>query len=130
MNDRFVIKRGWNQVCMFIVTIAAILLLCAKQQILLDQILGIVCVAMIWFVLFLFFIEHDRAEGLISHNRETDFKKVLYSYTAAAVVVVFASYFPEFVKPLVFVPLIIAANKFNAGYLRTKEEKMGHMLED
>lgn len=109
MNDRFVIKRGWNQVCMFIVTIAAILLLCAKQQILLDQILGIVCVAMIWFVLFLFFIEHDRAEGLISHNRETDFKKVLYSYTAAAVVVVFASYFPEFVKPLVFVPLIIAA---------------------
>lgn len=75
MNDRFVIKRGWNQVCMFIVTIAAILLLCAKQQILLDQILGIVCVAMIWFVLFLFFIEHDRAEGLISHNRETDFKK-------------------------------------------------------
>lgn len=98
MNDRFVIKRGWNQVCMFIVTIAAILLLCAKQQILLDQILGIVCVAMIWFVLFLFFIEHDRAEGLISHNRETDFKKVLYSYTAAAVVVVFASYFPEFVK--------------------------------
>jgi len=28
------------------------------------------------------------------------------------------------------VPLIIAANKFNAGYLRTKEEKMGHMLED
>ena len=109
MNDRFVIKRGWNQVCMFIVTIAAILLLCAKQQILLDQILGIVCVAMIWFVLFLFFIEHDRAEGLISHNRETDFKKVLYSYTAAAVVVVFASYFPGFVKPLVFVPLIIAA---------------------
>ena len=94
MNDRFVIKRGWNQVCMFIVTIAAILLLCAKQQILLDQI---------------FFIEHDRAEGLISHNRETDFKKVLYSYTAAAVVVVFASYFPGFVKPLVFVPLIIAA---------------------
>ena len=56
MNDRFVIKRGWNQVCMFIVTIAAILLLCAKQQILLDQILGIVCVAMIWFVLFLFYI--------------------------------------------------------------------------
>ena len=89
---------------------SAILLLCAKQQILLDQILGIVCVAMIWFVLFLFFIEHDRAEGLISHNRETDFKKVLYSYTAAAVVVVFASYFPGFVKPLVFVPLIIAAS--------------------
>ena len=28
------------------------------------------------------------------------------------------------------VPLIIAAIKFNAGYLKTKEEKMGHMLED
>ncbi len=28
------------------------------------------------------------------------------------------------------VPLIIPANKFNAGYLKTKEEKMGHMLED
>ena len=46
---------------------SAILLLCAKQQILLDQILGIVCVAMIWFVLFLFFIEHD-----LLYNRMTD----------------------------------------------------------
>lgn len=109
MNDRFVIKRVWNHVCMFIVAIAVTLLLCVKQQILLDQLLGIVCITLIWFVLFLFFMEHDRAEGLICHNRETDFKKVLYGYTTAAVVVIFAAYFSEFVKPMILVPLIIAA---------------------
>ena len=62
MNDRFVIKRVWNHVCMFIVAIAVTLLLCVKQQILLYQLLGIVCITLIWFVLFLFFMEHDRAE--------------------------------------------------------------------
>ena len=94
MNDRLVIKRVWNHVCMFIVTIMVTLLLCAKRQILLDQFLGIVCIAVIWFVLFLFLIEHDRAEGLICHNRETDFRKILYGYTSAAIVVFLAAYFP------------------------------------
>ena len=109
MNDRLVIKRVWNHVCMVIVTIMVTLLLCAKRQILLDQFLGIVCIAVIWFVLFLFLIEHDRAEGLICHNRETDFRKILYGYTSAAIVVFLAAYFPEFVKPLMLVPLLIVA---------------------
>lgn len=109
MKDRFVIKRMINVFLMFLATMAGAAIICFSHELWLDQMLGILLVSICFFVLFLFVLEHNRSQRYISNDRENDFHKIFTGYLAATVIAIISSYLPDFLKPVILIPIVMTA---------------------
>lgn len=108
MNDRFVAKRYLNIVYMLLTAFAGTALVALPHGKYMDELVVYLIVDVVFILLFWFMLEHDRLLGRISSNRETTFRKIMNAYLVCWILVVVSSVLPEFVKPMLAVPLIMA----------------------
>lgn len=109
MKDRFVAKRYINIVFLLLVTFvgtAALALMHGKymDEVVIYWIFDILFLALFWYVL-----EHDRVNKAIAANSETTFRGIFYGYLLSWGMLCIGSYMPEFVKPMLVIPLAMAA---------------------
>lgn len=109
MKERVVGKRLLNVFLMLFITLAAIGTIGYSRTIWFDSMLAIILVSIIFFMLFLFVLEHDRSKRALSKNYETNFRKVLKGYLIAAVIAVVCSFMPEFLRPVIVIPICMIA---------------------
>lgn len=109
MKERVVGKRLLNVFLMLFITLAAIGTIGYSRAIWFDSMLAIILVSIIFFMLFLFVLEHDRSKRALSKNYETNFRKVLKGYLIAAVIAVVCSFMPEFLRPVIVIPICMIA---------------------
>ncbi len=107
MEERFVAKRYINVILMFLVTIGFTAILCLKEAVWIDQIICLVILDVIFILLFLFVLEHNRYLKIISGNKETNYRKVFLGYAILAVVSLICSFFPEFTMPVIVLPILM-----------------------
>lgn len=105
MKERVVGKRLINVFLMLFITVVAVGIIGYSRMVWLDQMLAIFVVSIVFFVLFLFVLEHHRAKRTISNNYETDFRKVLKGYLIASIAAGACSFLPEFLRPVIVIPL-------------------------
>lgn len=109
MKERVVGKRLLNVFLMLFITLAAIGTIGYSRAIWFDSMLAIILVSIIFFMLFLFVLEHERSKRALSKNYETNFRKVLKGYLIAAVIAVVCSFMPEFLRPVIVIPICMIA---------------------
>ena len=107
MEERFVAKRYINVIFMFLVTLIFTAVLCLKEEVCLDQVICLAVLDVIFILLFLFVLEHNRYLKIISGNKETNYRKVFFGYTFLAVMSLICSFFPEFTKPVIVLPILM-----------------------
>lgn len=109
MKERFVAKRFLNIFLMLLTTLVLTGALGISRGKWIDEMLGIYAVSMVFFVLFVFLLEHSRTGNRLSGNRQTDFTKIMIGYAGSAAVIFGGSYLPEFIKPVIIVPILMSA---------------------
>lgn len=109
MKERVVGKRLLNVFLMLFITVAATGTIGYSRAIWFDSMLAVILVSIIFFVLFLFVLEHQRSKRALSKNFETDFRKVLKGYLIAALIAVVCSFMPEFLRPVIVIPICMFA---------------------
>lgn len=109
MNDRFVIKRYLNIALIFFWTVAGTVLLSVFHGRYMDEILIYLVSALVFAALLWFVLEYSRTHRRIASNRETTFGGILRGYLLCWLLLLPASFLPEFVKPVLMVPLVMLA---------------------
>lgn len=109
MKDRFVLKRFVNVMMFLFVTVLYTVFLGVKEAILLDRWLCLVILDMIFFVLLVSLLEHNRQKKQIAQNTETDYRKMLIGFAFSSGIAFLCSYFPEFGKPVILISILMMA---------------------
>lgn len=109
MNDRFVAKRLMHIVLMLIGTLFVTIFLGRIHDRFFDELSVFLVVDLIFFALFLFVLEHYRMQRCIAGNRETTFQKITAGYFFSLAMIFAGAFFPEFLKPVILIPLFMAA---------------------
>lgn len=107
MEERFVAKRYINVFLMFLVTLGYTAVLCLKEEVWIDQIVCLAILDVIFILLFIYILENNRYLKLISGNKETNYHKVFMGYTLLAGLTLICSFFPEFTKPVIALPIVM-----------------------
>lgn len=110
MKERFVLKRFVNIILLLLVTVIYTVLLCYKEQLWLDQLLCFLAIDIIFFVLFVFALEYNRRKKRFASNSKTTYKRIVIGYVQASLMAVLCSYFPEFTKPVIMIPILMLAS--------------------
>lgn len=109
MKDRFVAKRVLNIVLMLFITLLFTVLLAVRYERLWDEITVYLAVDVIFFALFWFGLELWRTQRGIASNRETTFRRIAFGYLLSWGVLTASSFFPEFLKPVLLIAIIMGA---------------------
>lgn len=109
MKDRLVMKRFINIFLMLLITMGFTTILCLSQEMWPDEIILLYVLAAVFYALFVFLLEHGRAGKKIAGDSSTDFGKITIGYAASAGVMLLGLFLPEFLKPVLFVSMIMAA---------------------
>lgn len=109
MNDRFVMKRYLNIVLILFVTLTGTTVISLLHGKFMDEVAVCLLIDLMFMALFLFVLEHDRMHKTISSNKETTFRRILRGYLISWVIALISSYFPEFLKPMLAIPLVMMA---------------------
>lgn len=109
MRERVVGKRLLNVFLMLFITLAAVGAIGYFRGIWFDSMLAVYLVSLVFFVLFMYVLEHHRAIGALSKNYETDFRNVFKGYLITAIIAVICSFMPEFLRPVIAIPICMAA---------------------
>lgn len=80
MKEQFVAKRIVNIGLIFLVAIGFSVIAGRMSGMYLDQLLGIGALTVLFMVLFAFLLIYERNRKRISHNRETDYGKILRDF--------------------------------------------------
>lgn len=107
MKDRFVAKRFINIFLILLTTIGYSMAVCLYQGMWVDEMLLILLISLIFYVLFLFALEHNRAQQKISSNRGTTFGKAAAGYFASALIMLAGLFLPDFLKPALMAALLL-----------------------
>lgn len=119
MKDRFVVKRAVNIFLIFIVMLVSTSAICLFHDLWIDELLGMLIITVIFFTLFLFILEHNRSKRLIAGNRESDYHRVLIGYIISSAMCIISSFMPEFLKPVMLIPILMIAYGSRAVALGT-----------
>ncbi len=109
MNDRFVIKRYLNIAFILLWTLVGTALVSFLHGKYMDEVVVYLVVDFIFMALFLFILEYNRMHKSISSNKETTFRRILHGYIISWVIIVGSSFMPEFIKPMLAIPLVMMA---------------------
>lgn len=109
MKDRFVAKRYINILLMLLMTLASTVVVSATHDGYLDELIVYLWIDLVFFALFWFLLEHERVRKRISGNRETTFRRILFGYVISWGIVIASSFFPEFLKPVLLIPVLMVA---------------------
>lgn len=109
MNDRIVAKRLSNLFFMLLITLFFTTAIAGIHDKFADELILYIVVETVFFALFVFMLEFKRMRKIISGNRETTFRRILIGYTTAWVVALLSSFVPEFLKPMLVIPIIMSA---------------------
>lgn len=107
MTDRLVAKRFKNMALLLAVTFLATVFTASFHGKYLDEIVLLLVVDIIFFLMFWYVLEYHRLQKNIAGNRETSFRRILTGYSVSCGVIFAASFLPEFVKPVLLVPIVI-----------------------
>lgn len=109
MNDRIVAKRLLNIFLMLLITFFFTIAIAGIHDKFADELIIYLIVEAAFFALFVFMLESKRMNKVLSGNRESTFRRVLIGYTMAWVVTLLSSFVPEFLKPMLVIPIIMSA---------------------
>lgn len=109
MNDRYVLKRVMNIFFMLLITILFTVIIAVIEEHFLDEMLVYGVVDLTFFALFSFLLEHERLNRRISGNRETTFRRLAAGYLISWIFVLFSVFLPEFLKPVILIPVLMLA---------------------
>lgn len=107
MTDRLVAKRFKNMALLLAVTFLTTVFTALSHGKYFDEIVLLLVTDLIFFLMFWYVLEYHRLQKNIAGNRETSFRRIIAGYGIACVVVFASSFLPEFVKPLLLVPIVI-----------------------
>lgn len=109
MKDRLVAKRFFNIVIMLLVTLLVTCAMAVAHDLFFDEILLYLVLDLLFFVLFVFALEYERKQRHLSDNEETTFRLIQNGYLFSGILLLLSSFFPEFLKPVLLVPLLMTA---------------------
>lgn len=109
MKERFVAKRVINIVLLFVITVGFTAGLCRIQGFLADEMVSYLIPSLVFFVLFVYVLEGERARKKLSKNRQTDYRKVVAGYLLGALIILFSIRLPEFLKPVLLAAIVMTA---------------------
>lgn len=84
-------------------------ILCFVNQLEIDQILCVLFVIIGFIPIIIFDLLYERNRKQIAQNTQTSYKRVALGFFICCVVMVFISFMPEFLRPVILFPLIISA---------------------
>lgn len=109
MKDRYVAKRMRNLLFMLFSMLLVTAAICIAHSSFVDEMAGLFLLDVVFFVLFVFLLEHDRAKRMFSGNRETDFFKLMMGFLGSSAILLACSFLPEFLKPVLLIPILMTA---------------------
>lgn len=109
MKEHFVARRIINLCFIMAGTVAFSLFLSWESGKMVDEMLGVLILDAVYLALFAFLLEHERALGRLSGNRECSYHKLMFGYLFSFAVLTAGSVCPEFLKPVIFLPFVMTA---------------------
>ncbi len=109
MNDRYVLKRVVNIFLMLLITLLFTFGISMLKGRLMDEVLVYGVVELAFFAVFAFLLEHERVNRRIAGNRETTFRRLFQGYLISWIFILFSAFLPEFLRPVVLVPILMLA---------------------
>ena len=80
MKEHFVARRIINLCFIMAATVSFSLFLSWKNGKMVDEMLGVLILDAVYLALFAFLLEHERALGRLSGNRECNYHKLMFGY--------------------------------------------------
>lgn len=109
MKERLVGKRVANLVLLLLIILGTIWTLGYLRGLYLDEILGLAFLGVMFYVILVYQLEHNRVRMALSNNPQNDYGKAVIGFWIGAVITVAGSFFPEFLKPFILIPLFMTA---------------------
>lgn len=107
MKERFVARRLIYAFLIFAVTVAFTLTVGWMHRQMPDELLGVLFVDAAYFALLFFMLEHERAAERLAGNKACSYRKIFLGYTLSALILLAGARFPEYVRPVLFLPFIM-----------------------
>lgn len=107
MRDRFVIKRYMNIMIILLAGICYPLALGGLHQLYADEIILLLCISLMFLVLFVLALENNRTKKKLAGNRENDYGKTRTGFVIAVLIMIVSSFLPEFLKPALLAAIIM-----------------------
>ncbi len=109
MRDRLVAKRLIHIAVMFGASLVTTVLMAVLHGRYIDEVILLVALNLMFFALYIYVLEHHRLQKHIADNRETSFRRAEKGFLISCAVILAASFFPEYLKPVLLVPIVLTA---------------------
>ncbi len=94
---------------MVLATLVITVVLCGKGHFYLDEGISLLCFDVIYLFICFFELEHERCRGRISSNVQTNLVRLAVVYIVCCMLIYGMTFFPEFYRPVMVVPVFICA---------------------
>lgn len=94
---------------MILSTLVITVALCGKSHLYLDEAICLLFYDAVFILIFIFELEHERCSGRLSANVQTNFVRLTVIYIVCCGLTYVMTFFPEFCRPVVLVPVLICA---------------------
>lgn len=109
IKDRISAYRVGSFAGISLATIGLTIFLAVYYGYYLDEILIVAFIDLIYIFSFIFQLEYERKQGVISNNTETTFSRITIGYVISCGIIGASIFLPEFFKPMILLPIIICA---------------------
>ncbi len=107
-EERFVAKRIIKLCYLAIMMLVSGLMLGALHRLSLGDILALMLIDVLFAVLFIFYLENDRLHRMDEPDSSEDYQRTCVGFTAGMLIMLAASFFPEYTAPVLFISFMLA----------------------